>query len=104
MIRTGDCEVLVRTGSCHILVPGSDQKIQTRLSVAEGKTPNPWLVASLENELLCNSKWEVYYVTKLPLLQVVMVVRFTGNLSSNAKDSLDRENKQPVAVQCSGGW
>lgn len=27
--------------------------------------------------------------------QMVMVVRFAGNLSSNARDCLDRENKQP---------
>lgn len=27
--------------------------------------------------------------------QVAVVVRFAGNLSSNARDCLDRENKQP---------
>lgn len=73
-------------------------EIQTRLSVAEGETPNCWLVASLENEGLCNSKWAVFYVTKPPLPKVVMVVRFAGNLSSNAKDCLDRESKQTVGV------
>lgn len=82
-------------------------EVQTRLNVAEGETPNCWLVASLENELLCNSKWEVVYITKPPLPKVVMVVRFTGNFSSNAKDCLDRTNKQLVAV-CSvvegGRW
>lgn len=39
--------------------------------------------------------------------KMVIVVIFTGNISSNARESLDRENKQPVTV-CSvvegGGW
>lgn len=82
-------------------------EIQTRPSVAEGESPNCWLVVSLENELLCNSKWTVFYVTKSPLPKVVMVERFAGSVSSNAKDCLDKESKQPVAVYGvveGGGW
>lgn len=92
MIRTGHCEVLARTGSCHILVPGwnSDQ------TECGWRRNAQLLVGSFFGKLSCFATQNGQFsMSGSHHCQVAVVVRFAGNLSSNARDCLDRENKQP---------